>query len=144
MGESVKMETVIPHSDLAACRPTARAGWRRLKLWVAHLRRNPRARRARRVVLLLAMLTVINVFDLIFTLIATRSDSFRELNPIAAALVESDTALVAFKAFMVLLAFGIFIRFRRHLLTEIACWGLSAVYALLAGRWWVYYFLYSA
>ncbi len=144
MGETVKLETAIPQPDLSARRQAERAGWRRLKLWVARLRRDPHARRARRVVLLLAMLTVVNAFDLVFTLIAAGSDSFRELNPIAAALLGSAAALVAFKAFTVLLAFAIFIRFRRHLLTEIACWGLSGIYAVLAGRWWVYYFLYHA
>lgn len=128
-----------PHVPAAARSPGRL--WHRLKAWVRSARCDPHARRARRVLLLLALLGIMNVFDLLFTLIAARATDFVELNPIAAGLVESTGALVVFKLLMMGVAFGIFFRFRRHGLTEIACWGLCAVYALLAGRWWSYYFL---
>lgn len=111
-----------------------------MKARVLSARRDPHARRARRVTLLIAMLAIVNVFDLLFTLIAARATQFVELNPIAARLVNSSGALMGFKLVMMGIALGIFLRFRRHPLTELACWGLCVIYAVLAGRWWVYYF----
>ena len=115
--------------------------WRRLKLWVALARRNPHASRARRVVLLLGLLGLVNAFDLTFTVMAAQTSHFVELNPFADGLIKNTAALVAFKALLVLFAATVLLLFRRHRLTEIACWGLCALYAALAGRWWVYYFI---
>lgn len=132
----------IARPALPATKSAQSKRWRRLKLWVALARRDPRARRARRVVLLLVLLGIVNAFDLTFTLMAAKTSRFVELNPFAAALVKNTAGLVAFKALLVLFAATVFLRFRRHRLTEIACWGLCGIYATLAGRWWVYYFIY--
>ncbi len=137
----MKLETAISPPPLAQQRPGQTNRWRRLWQRFSAARRDAAAGRVRRVILLLAMLSLINAFDLIFTLEATKVGPFVELNPIAAAFVQTAGALVAFKVSMVLLGFGIFFCFRRHFLTELACWGLCGVYAVLAGRWWVYYFL---
>jgi len=40
------------------------------------------------------------------------------------------------KALMVGFGLAVFIRFRRHRLTEAGCWLTSGVYVALAGRWW--------
>ena len=141
MARIVEVNPAIPRPALTADGPGRARRWWRLQVWLAAPGRKAAAARARRVVLLIAMLSVVNGFDLAFTLLATRTGGFVELNPVAAGLVESAGALVAFKVLMVLFAFCIFFRFRRRLLTEIACWGLCGIYATLAGRWWTYYFL---
>lgn len=137
MSPDVKLVPAISRSTFAAEGPLRRG---RLRRWLA-ARRDATASRARRVVLLIVLLSVVNGFDLAFTLLATRTGGFVELNPVAAGLVESAGALVAFKVLMSLFSFCILFHFRRRLLTEIACWGLCGIYAALAGRWWTYYFL---
>ena len=141
MVRNVKLNPAIPRAALPGQRAGRGRRWRRWALRLAAARRDAFANRSRRVVLLLAMLCLVNGFDLAFTLLASRLSHFVEINPIAAALVQTTGALVAFKVLMVLLAFAILFYFRRHLVTELACWGLCGIYAVLAGRWWVYYFL---
>ena len=92
--------------------------------------------------LMLLLLWVTNGFDLVFTLMAARLDGFQEANWIAAQLIDNPFLLGAFKVLMVLFASIIIIRFRKHYLTELGCWGLSIVYVLLSVIWWIHYFVH--
>lgn len=118
----------------------ARAGLR-VRLWARRKRRDRSARRARRIVLLLALVWTVSGFDLVFTLIADGTGRFVEGNPIAAPLLSSPPLLAAFKFFMLAFGTAVFLTFRRRLLTEIACWATGTIYTILCGLWWVYYFL---
>jgi len=109
-------------------RPRLQAAWRR----------RPSAR-PRRVLLLVGVICLLNGFDLAFTLLARQVGQFREVNPVARPLLERPAALVAFKVAAVLVASVIFIAFRRHRLTEIACWGFCFVYTALSLVWTTYY-----
>jgi hypothetical protein len=99
--------------------------------------------RVRRVLLMLMLLCLVNAFDLSFTIIAARTGSFKECNPIAAPLVASQGQLAAFKIFMVLFAASVIVTFRRHWLTELGCWVMTATYVGLAVVWWMYYGLHA-
>ncbi len=88
---------------------------------------------------MLLLLWVINAFDLVFTLLAVRTDRFEEANPIAAPLLDNPGLLVTFKVLAVLFASIIILKFRRRLLTEIGCWGLCLTYTLVSACWWLYH-----
>ncbi len=95
--------------------------------------------RAGRVVLLVLFLCMLNAFDLAFTLLAYRIGHFSELNPLAARLLNHTASLVALKLTAVAAASAIFIIFRRHWLTELACWVFSGLYTVLSFIWMLYY-----
>ncbi len=102
-------------------------------------RDDPRARRARRVTLMLILLWIANAFDLVFTLLAIKAGGFMEANPIAEPLINNAGMLVAFKVLAVLFASIIIFKFRKRFLTEIGCWGLCITYTLLSATWWLYH-----
>ena len=107
--------------------------------WLREARRSAAACRARRVVLLLLCLWMLNVFDLILTILANRVGQFEELNPLARRLLDSPAALAAYKFALLTFTSAVFLIFRRHWLTEVGCWCLAAVYAVLAVVWLEYY-----
>lgn len=94
-------------------------------------------RRTWRVAQLIALLWVLSLADLLFTLWAHWFTPFNELNPIARALLESQSfaGLVAMKIGLTGVGAGIFWFLRRYALAELALWALVGVYVLLALRW---------
>lgn len=113
--------------------------WRAALAWLQDARRCALACRARRVVLLLACLWMLNIFDLTFTLLASRIGHFEELNPLARHLLDSPVALVAYKFALLTFTSVVFFVFRRHWMTEVGCWYLAVVYTVLAAVWLHYY-----
>lgn len=99
--------------------------------------------RVRRVVLMLTLLLLVNGFDLTFTIMASRTDFFKEANPVAQPLIGCPGGLAAFKLFMVFFAAAVFLTFRRHWLTEVGCWLMTVAYFALAGVWWAFYFRHA-
>ena len=85
------------------------------------------------------LLWVLNLFDLIFTLLAVRLGSFVELNPLARNLLHTPIGLSAFKLAMLTFTSFIFLVYRRRALTEASCWLLSVVYTYLGVLWLNYY-----
>ena len=119
----------------------ARPFWRRRR-WPAWRRAaggGHRTARGRRVVLLLGLTSIINVFDLAYTLLARDHEFFREMNPIGQAMLGHPTALIAFKTVPLVFAALIVLRARTRLLTEVLAWMICAVYAALACAWWRFY-----
>ncbi len=110
---------------------------RRLGLTREEIRRG----RARRVLLLLILLWLLNIFDLAQTILALRIGSFQEQNPLARSLLHAPAALAMYKVTLLLFATIIFVRFWRHTLTEIGCWFLASVYVGLAYIWLRYFYL---
>jgi hypothetical protein len=96
--------------------------------------------RPRRVAELIAVLWMLSIADLIFTLWAHFFTTFHELNPVANLFLKHNLipSLVLFK--LVLTAFGaqIFWRLRHIRRAEFALWALVGVYVMLALRWSAY------
>lgn len=135
-------QTIAKICALAAF-PAGRHWRRRLRARVLGLARTGRAHRQRRIALLLIGTWVINAFDLAFTLLAAGHRHFVELNPIAASVIGNTPALIAYKILIVAFGSAILLKYRTRLLTEIGCWGICAVYSVLAGIWWKFYLMSS-
>ena len=96
--------------------------------------------RPRRVLLLLAAVWVINVFDLGYTLLESLHSGFIEMNPVAAKLLSaSPQVLVSYKTGLLAISSAILLVYRRHRVAELACWFLLTAYVYVAIRWWGYY-----
>ncbi len=96
--------------------------------------------RPRRVLLLLAAIWVLNVFDLGYTLLESTRQQFVEVNPLAAPLIHAPaSALVAYKVTLVAIGSVLLLIFARHRTTEWACWFLLATYLYVGIRWSLYY-----
>ena len=95
------------------------------------------ASRARRVTQGIAILWLLSLSDLFFTLWAHSFTPFDELNPIAAALLNHGLLgmLVTMKVGLTFVGASIFWRLRGHGRAEMAMWGVVAVYVLLTIRW---------
>jgi len=113
--------------------------WARVARAVRAARGEAHARRGRRVALILIFVWIVNIFDLVFTLIACELGGFRELNPLVHEVLHKSEQLVLYKVSTVFAATLIIWAFRRRRITEIACWGLSVVYTVLAFLWTSYY-----
>lgn len=96
--------------------------------------------RPRRVIGLLLIIWTLNVADLSFTIQESDQRLFRELNPVAAKIIQwPPIALVAYKLSLVVVASTILIRLRRQRVVELSCWFLLAVYGYVGMRWNIYY-----
>lgn len=93
--------------------------------------------RARRVTQGIAVIWVLSLSDLFFTLWAHSFTPFDELNPLAAALLGQGLfgMLVVFKIGLTFLGATIFWRLRGHWRAEAAMWACVVMYVLLALRW---------
>ena len=90
------------------------------------------------------VLIVLNLFDLMCTLLAVRTGGLLELNPLAHDLTNHPLPLAILKLVSVAIACGVMLAFWRHRLAQLASWWGSALYAVLAIRWATYnsFFLY--
>ena len=93
--------------------------------------------RARRVTQGIAILWVLSMSDLFFTLWAHTFTPFDELNPIAASLLNHGLLgmLVTMKVSLTFVGASIFWRLRGHGKAEMAMWAVVIVYVLLTIRW---------
>lgn len=105
---------------------------------VRRLQAHPAAARDFRTVVLLAALTVLNLFDLAFTQTQMERGNFAEANVVAAAVAGSVGGAVAYKT--ALFGAGAYILFclRRRWQSEAGLWLLLACYSGLM-FWWVAY-----
>lgn len=96
--------------------------------------------RPRRVLIALAAVWVINVFDLGFTILEAGRFTFVEMNPVAANLIHAPPyALAVYKFTLLSIGTVILLSYRRHRVCELACWFVLAAYVALAFRWSAYY-----
>ena len=90
--------------------------------------------------LALASIWVINLFDLGYTLLESLYNGFVEMNPVAAGLIGGDPhMLVAYKLGLLGSSSAILLWYRRHRVSEIGCWFLLVVYLHVAVCWCLYY-----
>jgi len=96
--------------------------------------------RPRRVLLVLAAVWVVNIFDLGYTLLESLHSQFVELNPLAAELMERQPELLIFyKAGLLAPSSLILLIHRRKRATELACWLLLGAYLYVGLCWALYY-----
>ena len=93
--------------------------------------------RTRRTLELLAILWVLALCDLFFTIWAHIFTPFCELNPLADRLLRHDHLALLIVGKVALTGFGtaIFWRLRRHTRVELALWAVVLVYVALTFRW---------
>jgi len=113
--------------------------------WRAWLRRieqrareeDPRAARARRVILLVLAMTAMNLADLTLSLTYMRSIGMYEANPLAREMIAIGGAdqLVRYKLFLTILSGGLLYLLRRHRFAEQAAWASVGVLLLLTMHW---------
>ena len=90
--------------------------------------------------LVLAAVWVINVFDLGYTLLESLHSGFVELNPVAARLLgASPVVLVGYKSALVALSSTILLIYRRQRVAELGCWFLLATHLYVGICWLSYY-----
>jgi len=89
----------------------------------------------RRVLLLVAVLVVLNLFDLACTLAAARAGSIYELNPLVEQHLGSATALTLFKLSLLAVGATVLVAFWRYRLTQIASWWAALCYTVVTLRW---------
>lgn len=95
--------------------------------------------RSRKVLVMLCFLWVINIMDLVLTMVAIRMGGFVELNPIARLCIHDAGLLGLFKMSLLLFSTLILFGMRRRKITEWACHGLCGVYTGLAFIWGLYF-----
>ncbi len=116
---------------IAALGPVPLPPWARLGAWL---------NRPRRVLLTLAAVWVISVFDLGFTVGQWGMIEFHELNPLAARLLDGPVhGIAAFKFGFLTSGTIILLALRRHSVAELACWFLLATKVYIAIRWFAYF-----
>ena len=102
------------------------------------------ASRSHRVICVLAGLWLINLFDLILTMLAHSQGVLDESNPVARFILPlGPTALATFKILLVGGSSAVLIRYRRRLISEATAAGMFLVYAGVAVRWRLCYEMYA-
>jgi len=96
--------------------------------------------RPRRVLLALALIWVVAIFDLGYTLGEYGTFGFAELNPVAAQLLRGPMYLIMIYKFGLLgLSTVILLLLRHRLIAELGCWFLLTAMVYLAIRWYHYF-----
>ena len=95
------------------------------------------ANRPRRVAELLAILWILAIADLLFTLWAHFFTPFYEMNPLAHYMLRNNLipSLILFKLVVTAIGSQIFWRLRRFARAEAALWLMTGVYVALAMQW---------
>ena len=96
--------------------------------------------RDRRIAELIAIVWLLSLADLVFTLWAHFFTAFHEMNPLANYMLHRNLipSLILFKLVVTAVGTLIFWRLRHHGRAELALWGLAGVYVMLAVRWSAY------
>ena len=96
--------------------------------------------RSRRVLLTLAAVWVVAIFDLGYTLAESGTGDFVEANPLAAKLLAGPThVIVVYKFGLLGLGTAILLALRRHAVAELGCWFLFVLKLYVALRWYSYF-----
>ena len=123
------MSRLVQSMPLVASDTRRFGGWWRYACSTEH--------RPVRVAVLVFLLAVLNVVDLMFTMLAVQQPGFIEWNVLAAGM--GPGALVWYKLSLVSIGCGVLLWRRRMRLVELASWTLTGVYAALAVAWFALY-----
>lgn len=111
---------------LISCRPPALSSSRAAILSKAS---------CRRVVWLVVLIAVLNIYDLLCTLIASSMGSIWELNPFASPIIHQNSEVVIFKLGLTIGAVILLLVTRRHRLSQVGSWWVGVLYTVLILRW---------
>lgn len=109
----------------------------RERLFDPILRRDAIGARTRRIALLLVAMTLMGVFDLLYTLTYIRTSGMLEANPLARQMIDIGGArqLILFKALTILLSVAAIIFIRRSPKAELSAWLCTAMMLTLTVHW---------
>ena len=100
--------------------------------------------RSFRVFVIVAILVLLNVVDLEFTLLALSHGLLFEANPIASALLSAPAQFVAYKVVLATLGMSMLLVARRTALAELAALIICLVYVILIYKWTACFSLFQA
>lgn len=83
----------------------------------------------------LILVFVLSVLDLFWTIVAIRTGSMKEINPIGSLFVDDPLSMTLFKASATTMAVCLLYKLRHHLLARKAAWWVCLVCTLVAARW---------
>lgn len=83
----------------------------------------------------LVLVLVLSVLDLLWTILAVRTGTMREINPLGNQFIEDPLSLTLFKASATTMAVCLLYKVRHHLLARRAAWWVCLVCTLVAARW---------
>ena len=83
----------------------------------------------------LILVFVLSVLDLLWTILAIRTGSMREINPLGSHFVDDPMSMTLFKASATAMAVCLLYTLRHHLLARKAAWWVCLVCTLVAARW---------
>jgi len=89
----------------------------------------------RRVIWLVVLIAVLNIYDLLCTLIAGSVGSIWELNPFASPIIHQNSEIVLFKLGITVGAVILLLVARRHRLAQVGSWWAAVLYTVLILRW---------
>jgi hypothetical protein len=83
----------------------------------------------------LALIAMMSVLDLTWTILAAQADQMRELNPFGSHLVEDPRHLVGFKVGATFPSLALLWLLRSYKRAQIAAWWICLILTVLAFRW---------
>lgn len=83
----------------------------------------------------LTLIFVLSALDLLWTILAMRTGSMREINPLGKRFIGDPLSLTVFKALATVMAVSLLYALRHHLLARKAAWWVCLVCTLVAARW---------
>lgn len=83
----------------------------------------------------LILVFVLSALDLLWTILAIRTGSMREINPLASQFVDDPVSMTVFKSSATAMAVCLLYALRHHLLARKAAWWMCLVCTLVAARW---------
>ena len=92
----------------------------------------------RKVIWLIVLIVVLNIYDLVCTLFAHGVGSLWELNPFAGSLIENAPMIVTFKISLTVGAAIMLVLGRRLKMAQIGVWWISVLYTVLIIRWTIF------
>lgn len=117
---------VLALGMLLNCRPPMLRGWRA----------TDSSRTSRhQVIFLVALIVVLNIYDLICTVFANGAGGLWEINPFAGDLIQHGPSIVAFKLTLTIGAAALLLVTRCHRLAQIGSYWFGVLYTVLILRW---------
>lgn len=126
------------------CRSLEHSGFSRTGSLVIHQIAGFLASRSHRVLCLIAVVWVLNGFDLALTLLAHRQHLLYEVNPLAQYLLKhGEASLALFKFGLLSVGTYALAKYRRERIAELGCLMVMGVYAMVALHWHYCYEMYA-
>ena len=90
----------------------------------------------------LAIVALLSIVDLVWTVTASQQGAMRELNPIGNHFIDDPIKLLAFKFGVVSVAIGLIYALHRHPIAQQASWWSCLVLTLVTARWLTFHAMF--